>query len=429
MGTLPEPSPQYLSHEETLVSFVESIARDQGISATGALDHILHTARGNEVSSLKESPPLPRLPARIRIAISAMLLGVYSSGPTCGVNEVCRPVTVQGTSQATPAMGDCALYGLLFVGLPLLRPPPLHPEAAAAVRIRAVRQMIRGMVPPVPMQEEVLHLQGLEPRTVVRLGHPLGVYCTVVQDLDGVFYIVAEPDVPYGSGMHAVLLQTTDHYTTFSPPLTNAQPVLVPSSPIMSQASTNSEALRAPATLDLYAALNVSARPLWRKTQLHVLLQELCAHVPKQVSEKQKPKRQKVAHSFPNVARLSVTNAHHLALCVDALLQHVCVRQSHLQALHIEAGCTPKSRHLNSSARMGEWLTLHLKNVAERFMCAGGGGDQTFSGFNPLRKLRHVLLSSLLFHRLLLNSRELRWCAPRCALCPCIGFCAHFPVL
>ena len=49
MGTLPEPSPQYLSHEETLVSFVESIARDQGISATGALDHILHTARGNEI--------------------------------------------------------------------------------------------------------------------------------------------------------------------------------------------------------------------------------------------------------------------------------------------------------------------------------------------------------------------------------------------
>ena len=298
MGTLPEPSPQYLSHEETLVSFVESIARDQGISATGALDHILHTARGNEVSSLKESPPLPRLPARIRTAISAMLRGVYSSGPTCGVNEVCRPVTVQGTSQATPAMGDCALYGLLFVGLPLLRPPSLHPEAAAAVCIWAVRQMIRGMVPPVPMQEEVLHLQGLEPRTVVRLGHLLGVYCTVVQDLDGVFYIVAEPDVPYGSGMHAVLLQTTDHYTTFSPPLTNAQPVLVPSSPIMSQASTDSEAQRAPATLDLYAALNVSASPLWRKTQLHVLLQELCAHVAKQVSEKKKPKRQKVAHSF-----------------------------------------------------------------------------------------------------------------------------------
>ena len=229
MGTLPEPSPQYLSHDETLVSFVESIASDQGISATGALDNILHTARGNEVSSLKESPPLPRLPARIRTAISAMLPGVYSSGPTCGVDEVCRLVTVQGTSQATPAMGDCALYGLLFVGLPLLRPPPLHPEAAAAVRIWAVRQMIRGMVPPVPMQEEVLHLQGLEPRTVVRLGHLLGVYCTVVQDLDGVFYIVAELDVPYGSGMHAVLLQTTDHYTTFSPPppLTNAQPVLV----------------------------------------------------------------------------------------------------------------------------------------------------------------------------------------------------------
>ena len=78
MGTLPEPSPQYLSHEETPVSFVESIASDQGISATGALDHILHTARGNEVSSLKESPPLPRLPARIRTAISAMFPGVYS---------------------------------------------------------------------------------------------------------------------------------------------------------------------------------------------------------------------------------------------------------------------------------------------------------------------------------------------------------------
>ena len=82
MGTLPDPSPQYLSHEETLVSFVESIASDQGISATGALDHILHAARGNEVSSLKESLPLPQLLARIRTAISAMLPSVYSSGPT-----------------------------------------------------------------------------------------------------------------------------------------------------------------------------------------------------------------------------------------------------------------------------------------------------------------------------------------------------------
>ena len=206
MGLLPEPSPQYLSHEETLVSFVESIVSDQGINATGALDHILHTARGNEVSSLKESPPLPRLTARIRTAISAMLPGVYSSRPTCGVNEVCRPMTVQGTSQATSVMADCALYGMFFVGLPLLRPPPLHPEAAAAVRICAVRQMIRVMVPRVPMREELLHLQGLEPRTAVRLGHLLGVYRTVVQDLDGVFYIVAKPDVSYGSGMHAVLL-------------------------------------------------------------------------------------------------------------------------------------------------------------------------------------------------------------------------------
>ena len=150
MRTLPEPSPHYLSHEETLVSFVESIASDQGISATGALDCILHTARGNEVSSLKESPPLPQLPARIRTAISAMLPGVYSSGL----------VIVQGISQATPAMGACALYGLLFVGLPFSRPPPLHPEAPAAIRIWAARQMIRGMVAPVPVLEEVLRLQG-----------------------------------------------------------------------------------------------------------------------------------------------------------------------------------------------------------------------------------------------------------------------------
>ena len=88
----------------------------------------------------------------------------------------------------------------------------------------------------------------------------------------GDFYIVADPDVPYGCGMHAVLLQTTDHYTIFSPPLTNAQPFLGPSSPIVSQASTDSEAQRAPATLDLYAALTVSASRLWRKTQPHVLL-------------------------------------------------------------------------------------------------------------------------------------------------------------
>ena len=54
MGTLPEPSPQYLSHKETPVSSVESIASDQGMSATGALDHILHTTRGNEVLSLEE---------------------------------------------------------------------------------------------------------------------------------------------------------------------------------------------------------------------------------------------------------------------------------------------------------------------------------------------------------------------------------------
>ena len=56
------------------------------------------------------------------------------------MNEVCRPVAVDGLFVATPAMGYCALCGPQFIGLPFLRPLPLHPEAAATVRIWGVRQ-------------------------------------------------------------------------------------------------------------------------------------------------------------------------------------------------------------------------------------------------------------------------------------------------
>ena len=239
---MPEPSPQYLSQEEILIHCVESLVCDEGISATGVLDHILHAARGSELSTLSAREPLLQLSARTRTAISAMLPGVYASGVTCGVNEVCRPVNVQGQSVATPALGDCALYGVLFAGLPFLRPPPLHPDATTCVRIWAVRQMIRGIVPPVPDTHEVMHLQALEPRTIVRLAHLLGIYFTVVQRLSEVFYVVAQPDFPYASGMHAVLWQTPDHYTTFAPITTQSQPLSTPPpSPAMSLSSAGSQ--------------------------------------------------------------------------------------------------------------------------------------------------------------------------------------------
>ena len=77
MDTLHELSPHYLAYEETLVSFVKSCAADQGIKARAALDPILHAARGNEVSSLKEPRALLQF-AHIRTVHSCAYLHMVS---------------------------------------------------------------------------------------------------------------------------------------------------------------------------------------------------------------------------------------------------------------------------------------------------------------------------------------------------------------
>ena len=100
-----------------------------------------------------------------------------------------------------------------------------------------------------------------------------------------------------------------------------------------------------------------------------------------ELTSEKKTKRRKAVYTFPNVVRLSLTSAHHLALCVDVLLHHVCVRQSHLHALYKEAGCPPTSRHVESVARTGKWLALHLAEIAEKF--EWGGETKAVFWFRP----------------------------------------------
>ena len=59
----------------------------------------------------------------------------------------------------------------------------------------------------------------------MELAFVLGIYCTVVQQIEGLFYVVAQSVPEYDHGPHAVLHQTANHYT-----LVASRPQYVPSS-------------------------------------------------------------------------------------------------------------------------------------------------------------------------------------------------------
>ena len=124
---------------------------------------------------------------------------------------------VQGQLADTPGLGDCTLYGLLAMADPTLRPPPSEPTAAQAVHVWAVRRRLAGIPGPWETTGQLLHLAWMFPKTVVTLGHHLGIYCTAVQVIDGTEYVVAEPTHPWQGGPHAVLWQTSNHYTVYVP--------------------------------------------------------------------------------------------------------------------------------------------------------------------------------------------------------------------
>ena len=90
----------------------------------------------------------------------------------------------------------------------LCAPPPLEPTSWAAVFVWAIRRMVEG--------SEGVHLCELPPSALVRLGYSLQVHCTVVQSVEGVYYIVAESTGLPGGSPHALVLQSERHYTVGS---------------------------------------------------------------------------------------------------------------------------------------------------------------------------------------------------------------------
>ena len=94
-GSIDSPNETFRGFEERLSQFVELTARQQGISATGALDRILYATRGAEVSTSRQTLPLPPIPPPVKEAINALLgggWGVGESGESCQVQDVCRAV-------------------------------------------------------------------------------------------------------------------------------------------------------------------------------------------------------------------------------------------------------------------------------------------------------------------------------------------------
>ena len=133
------------------------------------------------------------------------------------INEFCRPIFVQGQFVDTPGLGDCALYGLLAMADPILRPPPIEPTAAQAVHVWVVHRTLASIPGPWETTRELLHLAWMFPKTVVTLGLHLGTYEMVVQVIDSNEYVIAEPDHPWEGGPHAVTLQTSNHFAVYMP--------------------------------------------------------------------------------------------------------------------------------------------------------------------------------------------------------------------
>ena len=211
-GDMKQPTTKILKAEQTLVAYVDAHAEADGVTATGMLDRVLHDVHGARASTLKGSRGPSAIPKHVKNATATLLNGLYPSGPSCAVKEVCRPVCVEGSVLPIAAMGDCALYAILAVAMVSFQPPPLNPTAEAAVRVWAIRRMLIDMQPPPTHADEALHLQYLSAETLVRLAHLLGIYCTVVQLFAETYYIVAEPSEPYAGGMHAVVLQHPEHF-------------------------------------------------------------------------------------------------------------------------------------------------------------------------------------------------------------------------
>ena len=325
---------------------VQEISIARQVSPTRALD---------QLSSCLSTLPLPPTPKVVTDAIHKLKTGAYPWVPGAVVAEECRPVSISGTIHATHAMGDYGLYALLASWLESLRPPPPpKPTPWAAVFVWAIRRMVEG--------SEVVRLRELPPSTLVRLGYSLQVHCTVVQLVEGVYYIVAESTGLPGGSPHAILLQSERHYTTFLP-LPEPQPTL--SHPIPQAPSHK---------IHLFALLNVSPAADWPSSPLAELLQAVCHRQSQALARAQGSQKRSKAHNtmFPTLSHLSAPAAHHLALCIDVLMNFLCAEQVHFQKLSGDAHLPETARHLQSTVRMKEWRRSHCGQLIESFLIESG---------------------------------------------------------
>jgi hypothetical protein len=201
-----------------------------------------------------------------------------------------------------------------------------------------------------------VHLQYLYPERLVQLAHRLQVACTVVQQTDNVYYVVAESGPLPSASAHAVILQTVDHYTVFLPPV---QPA-----PLIRPVALTED-------INLFEIFNCSPAADWPRCRLEELLQAVCFRYAA-VTQHRPRKHRKTSASVPSVSRMPAAAAHHLALCIDVLLHFLCANQSDLMALGKEASCQPTSKHLGSASRFHDWLCSHLQSAAEFFHVPGG---------------------------------------------------------
>eukprot|EP00670_Eutreptiella_braarudii_P020386 CAMPEP_0174351268 /NCGR_PEP_ID=MMETSP0811_2-20130205/8571_1 /TAXON_ID=73025 ORGANISM="Eutreptiella gymnastica-like, Strain CCMP1594" /NCGR_SAMPLE_ID=MMETSP0811_2 /ASSEMBLY_ACC=CAM_ASM_000667 /LENGTH=288 /DNA_ID=CAMNT_0015480319 /DNA_START=348 /DNA_END=1211 /DNA_ORIENTATION=- len=283
------------------------------IAPTGALGHLLRQAGGPQVSSTPATLALPPIPQDVSAAIQSIASTGTCSAPSAravSVSEVCYAVTVSGTVHETPAMGDCGVYALLNFCVQSMSPPPIQPTAEQTVLVWTVRHMLHEPA-------DRVHLQHSYPDRLVQLAHRLQVACTVVQQTDNVYYVVAESGPLPSASAHAVILQTVDHYTVFLPPV---QPA-----PLIRPVALTED-------INLFEIFNCSPAADWPRCRLEELLQAVCFRYAA-VTQHRPRKHRKTSASVHSVSRMPAAAAHHLALCVDVLLHFLCANQSNLMAL------------------------------------------------------------------------------------------------
>ena len=185
----------------------------------------------------------------------------------------------------------------------------------------------------------------------MELAFVLGIYCTVVQQIEGLFYRVAQPLPEYDHGLHAVLHQTANHYT-----LVASRPQSVPSCgtnqfvqhltqshDLDLEIPSNVQPLPSPnpaPTKSIFAIMGISSAPSLTEPEsdAHRVLRAVCHRYnflerAEHTREHGKTSATSTAEIGNQCAIHKITDApsvHHLALCIEALQDNIAVSQSTL---------------------------------------------------------------------------------------------------